>query len=40
MQTFKNILEKGWVTVTVRESMGRDAKGACGQLGYEKVKGV
>gem|GEM_PF-1616207 len=25
--------------MTVRDSMGREAKGACGQLGYEKVKG-
>jgi adenine C2-methylase RlmN of 23S rRNA A2503 and tRNA A37 len=38
IQLFKQILEKGWLTVTVRESMGREAKGACGQLGYEKVK--
>ena len=38
IQNFKRILEKGWVTVTVRESMWRDAKWACGQLGYERVK--
>ncbi len=34
---FKKILEDWGVTVTVRETMGREAKGACGQLGYEKV---
>ena len=38
IQNFKRILEKGWITVTVRESMWREAKWACGQLGYEKVK--
>ena len=38
IQKFKKILEKWWVTVTVRESMWRDAKWACGQLWYEKVK--
>ena len=38
IQNFKRILEKGWITVTVRESMWRDAKWACGQLGYERVK--
>lgn len=36
---FKQILEDGGITVTVRDSMGREAKGACGQLGYETVKG-
>ena len=35
---FKDILEAGGITVTVRDSMWREAKGACGQLGYEKVK--
>ena len=34
---FKEILENWGITVTVRDSMGREAKGACGQLGYEKV---
>ncbi len=38
IQKFKQILEEGGITVTVRDSMGREAKGACGQLGYEKVK--
>ena len=38
IQNFKRILEGGWVTVTVRESMWREAKWACGQLGYERVK--
>ena len=35
---FKDILEAGGITVTVRDSMWREAKWACGQLGYEKVK--
>ncbi|MEI7478331.1 MAG: hypothetical protein WCJ81_07825 [bacterium] len=34
---FKKILENGGVTVTVRDTLGRGVKGACGQLGYEKV---
>lgn len=38
IQKFKQILEEGGITVTVRDSMGREAKGACGQLGYEKVR--
>ena len=38
IQNFKRILEKWWITVTVRESMWRDAKWACGQLGYERVE--
>jgi 23S rRNA (adenine2503-C2)-methyltransferase len=37
IQTFKQICEQGGLTVTIRDTMGRDAKGACGQLGYEKV---
>lgn len=37
MYKFKEILENEWITVTVRASMGREGKGACGQLGYEKV---
>lgn len=37
MQTFKKILEEWGLTVTVRDSMGRKMKGACGQLGYEKL---
>ncbi len=37
IQTFKRILEEGGLTVTVRDSMGREMKGACGQLGYEKL---
>ena len=39
IETFIQILESWGLTVTVRDSMGREAKGACGQLGYEKVKG-
>lgn len=38
IQHFKKILEDWGITVTVRDSMWREAKGACGQLGYEKVK--
>ena len=37
MRGFKKILEDAGITVTLRASMGRDAKGACGQLGYEKI---
>jgi 23S rRNA (adenine2503-C2)-methyltransferase len=37
MENFKTILEKWGVTVTIRDSMGRKMKGACGQLGYEKI---
>jgi len=36
-QTFKKILEEGGLTVTVRDSMGRKMKWACGQLWYEKL---
>ncbi len=35
---FKKILEKGGLTVTIRDSLWRELKWACGQLGYEKVK--
>lgn len=35
---FKDILEKGWITVTVRDSLWRETKWACGQLWYEKIK--
>lgn len=35
---FKDILEEEGITVTVRDTMGRDVKSACGQLWYEKVK--
>ena len=38
IQNFKKILEDWGITVTVRDSMWREAKGACWQLGYEKVK--
>ena len=36
-EQFKKILEKWGITVTIRDSMGREMKGACGQLGYEKL---
>jgi adenine C2-methylase RlmN of 23S rRNA A2503 and tRNA A37 len=32
MYKFKEILENEGITVTVRASMGREGKGACGQL--------
>jgi len=34
---FKKIVETYGVTVTVRDTLGRNVKGACGQLGYEKL---
>ncbi len=37
IRKFKEILEGLGMTVTIRDSLGRDLKGACGQLGYEKV---
>jgi len=40
MYKFKDILENEGITVTVRASMGREGKGACGQLGYENLKVV
>lgn len=35
---FKRIVESYDVTVTVRDTLGREVQGACGQLGYEKVQ--
>ncbi len=32
IETFKNILEKNKINVTIRREMGRDIDGACGQL--------
>jgi adenine C2-methylase RlmN of 23S rRNA A2503 and tRNA A37 len=37
MYKFKDILEHEGITVTVRASMWREGKGACGQLGYDKL---
>lgn len=34
---FKRTVEKYDVTVTVRDTLGREVQWACGQLGYEKV---
>lgn len=34
---FKEILEKWGLTVTIRDSLWREAKWACGQLWYEKL---
>lgn len=39
IREFQSILEKFGITTTVRDSMGRSVKSACGQLGFEKVKG-
>jgi adenine C2-methylase RlmN of 23S rRNA A2503 and tRNA A37 len=36
--TFQKIVKTYGVTVTVRDTLGRDVKGACGQLGYEKIQ--
>jgi 23S rRNA (adenine2503-C2)-methyltransferase len=39
IRRFQSILDGEYgVTTTVRASMGRDAKGACGQLGYEAIQ--
>jgi 23S rRNA (adenine2503-C2)-methyltransferase len=38
IRKFKEIVEDWWLTVTIRDSMGREVKSACGQLGYEEVK--
>jgi 23S rRNA (adenine2503-C2)-methyltransferase len=35
--TFKKTVESHGVTVTVRDTLGRDVKWACGQLGYEVI---
>jgi len=37
IKKFKDVVESYKVPVTVRTNMWRDAKAACGQLGYEKV---
>lgn len=34
---FRDVLEAGGITVTTRDNHARNEKGACGQLGYEKV---
>jgi 23S rRNA (adenine2503-C2)-methyltransferase len=34
---FKKTVQIYGVTVTVRDTLGRDVQGACGQLGYEKI---
>ncbi|NOZ44492.1 MAG: radical SAM protein [bacterium] len=35
---FKGIVESYGVTVTIRDSMGREVKSACGQLGHEALQ--
>lgn len=37
INSFKSILEKWGLTVTIRDSMWRESKWACGQLWYEKL---
>jgi len=37
IRKFKEILENKGITVTIRDSLGRDLKSACGQLWYEKI---
>lgn len=37
IRNFQEILEKFWITTTVRDSMGRSVKSACWQLGFEKI---
>jgi len=37
IQNFKKILEDGGLTVTIRDSMGREVKSACWQLGYDSI---
>ncbi|MBP7848307.1 hypothetical protein KA013_03775 [Patescibacteria group bacterium] len=36
--SFQKVVKTYGVTVTVRDTLGRDVKGACGQLGYEKIQ--
>lgn len=38
IRQFQRVLEKFGITTTVRDSMWRSVKSACGQLGFEKVK--
>lgn len=35
---FQDILQSYQVTTTIRDTLGRKVKGACGQLGYEKLQ--
>jgi len=37
IREFQDILEKKWITVTIRDSMWRSVKSSCWQLGYEAV---
>lgn len=37
IRKFKDILQNGWLTVTIRDSMGREVNSACGQLWYDSV---
>lgn len=38
IHNFKNICEKKWITVTIRDSMWRSVESACWQLWYDKIK--
>ena len=37
IRKFKDIVEAGWLTVTIRDSMWREVKSACGQLWYDQI---
>ncbi|UFX83446.1 23S rRNA (adenine(2503)-C(2))-methyltransferase RlmN [Candidatus Absconditicoccus praedator] len=37
IENFKKVLERNGITSTLRNSLGRKEKGACGQLGWDKV---
>ncbi len=37
IRKFKDIVENGWLTVTIRDSMWREVKSACGQLWYDQI---
>ncbi len=39
IQSFKNVLEKNQINVTIRREMGRDIDGACGQLRHRHMEG-
>ena len=37
IRKFKDIVEQWWLTVTIRDSMWREVKSACGQLWYDQI---
>ena len=40
IRSFKNLLEKNQINVTIRREMGRDIDGACGQLRRRCMEGI